>query len=442
MSISGAAFNKIYRDTMVRLTREGEKHHEHQYITGLNVDRLTFNPSGECSPGGLYFCTLAAVQNWRDNHVYLRWVTIPDDAQVYVMDDQFKCDKFILSERESIVNALARNVRRSNLCRDTPYIGAEFNHIVAETTLTFVQLAAAAGVDKERSADQAFYSIHEIPFHIHGETAAHLVKIPADAEIKTVGQHFVADWLEFSTSISLEALFKPRAMLLEQLVRRHPSFILHVKPTRYLAKLVVLANHLAIRNLNLDGCGDHDNSFKTDLLAMAVASNRQAIIDYRDSDYAGLTQRQVYQVYFAAVSAEGYNLRYVNKRLITPGYYYELCHAAMIRDKAKAQQYIDKSILTSQQYANVLSGKMDDEPISASPATKQASPIVIRRTPSRSASPTREGYTPLTAADAASSEHTGMKMTADAPTFTPKTDVPTTEEKTGFINKFASMFGM
>ena len=34
--------------------------------------------------------------------VWMRYVSIPDDAQVYVDDNKYKCDKFILHERMKI----------------------------------------------------------------------------------------------------------------------------------------------------------------------------------------------------------------------------------------------------------------------------------------------------------------------------------------------------
>ncbi len=38
-----------------KLTTHNELHHGFQYTTGLNIDSLQFNPTGECSSGGLYF---------------------------------------------------------------------------------------------------------------------------------------------------------------------------------------------------------------------------------------------------------------------------------------------------------------------------------------------------------------------------------------------------
>jgi hypothetical protein len=44
--ITRAQFNEQYKDhKFVKLT----------YETGLNIDHLEFNPTGECKPGGIFF---------------------------------------------------------------------------------------------------------------------------------------------------------------------------------------------------------------------------------------------------------------------------------------------------------------------------------------------------------------------------------------------------
>jgi len=73
------------------------------YRTGLNIDKVVFNPHGECSAGGLYFTDESRRTLWYHCHTFFRMVIIPSDAQVYTERDKYKTDKFILSERTRII---------------------------------------------------------------------------------------------------------------------------------------------------------------------------------------------------------------------------------------------------------------------------------------------------------------------------------------------------
>ena len=87
----------------VKLTNWSEAHHGHRFVTGLNQDRVPFNPTGQCRPGGIYGCALADLSEWLcydgQEMYYCRSVTIPDDAQVYVENHhKFKADRLVLGE--------------------------------------------------------------------------------------------------------------------------------------------------------------------------------------------------------------------------------------------------------------------------------------------------------------------------------------------------------
>lgn len=87
----------------VKLTNKDECHHKLQYITGLNTDRLDFDSSGECKSGGMYFYSVDQLVNF-SFHVYspkyIRKVTFPSDAKIYIETDKYKADKFFLDQRE------------------------------------------------------------------------------------------------------------------------------------------------------------------------------------------------------------------------------------------------------------------------------------------------------------------------------------------------------
>jgi hypothetical protein len=95
-----------------KILNEDEKHHELQYQTGLNIDPVPFDPSGDCKPGGIYFSRehILAFLNYGP---WLRKVTLPDNAQVYENPGKprkWKADRVILGEREKLddVNIIKR----------------------------------------------------------------------------------------------------------------------------------------------------------------------------------------------------------------------------------------------------------------------------------------------------------------------------------------------
>lgn len=97
---SGSDFNKAYKGTtFYKFLYDDLTHYEFKYQLGLNIDWNVFNPSNECSKGGLYFC--------EDNkcHLYfnqygtkLALIKIPDDARVYIEEDKFKANKLIIKK--------------------------------------------------------------------------------------------------------------------------------------------------------------------------------------------------------------------------------------------------------------------------------------------------------------------------------------------------------
>ena len=110
----GKTFNGLVKHTLYRVTNEEENHNDFQYNTGLNVDILKFQPSGECKAGGLYFFDRSQVTKYLDYvdcGYWVRKVEIPDDALVYVENNKYKADKFVLHDK-----IIIGNVDPGNLC--------------------------------------------------------------------------------------------------------------------------------------------------------------------------------------------------------------------------------------------------------------------------------------------------------------------------------------
>jgi len=107
VTLTGIQFNKLMKKmTFVRLTNKNEIHRTIHYVTGENIDIVPFNSTNEKS--GLYFIELEQMYNWLNyspdigEMYWIRKVTIPNDALIYVEKNKFKTNKFILSERIKI----------------------------------------------------------------------------------------------------------------------------------------------------------------------------------------------------------------------------------------------------------------------------------------------------------------------------------------------------
>lgn len=105
--VSGAVFNSMFPNiNFVKLTNETENHNDHQFVDGLNIDCNSFNPNGICQSGGIYFIKEKYIHIWIAYNgklmIYVRKVSIPDDARVYIEAKKFKADKIILGSKELI----------------------------------------------------------------------------------------------------------------------------------------------------------------------------------------------------------------------------------------------------------------------------------------------------------------------------------------------------
>lgn len=107
--ITGEEFNRIFQGLQfVKLTNYCENHNGFEFKEGLNSDTKQFNPNGNCSSGGMYFIKKENIHKWiwYAYHVRMMWwvrsVTIPDDARVYVENGKFKTNKFMLGKRKLI----------------------------------------------------------------------------------------------------------------------------------------------------------------------------------------------------------------------------------------------------------------------------------------------------------------------------------------------------
>lgn len=100
---NGNEFNKLLNGKkLYKLVHDDHKHHNFKYKLGLNIDTLKFDPSGECSGGGLYFTTLEYLFDYYLFHYFVYEIEIPNDSKVYIEEKKFKSNKIILKNKKNI----------------------------------------------------------------------------------------------------------------------------------------------------------------------------------------------------------------------------------------------------------------------------------------------------------------------------------------------------
>jgi hypothetical protein len=88
----------------LKITNAEENHHGLKYHDGLNIDPVPFSKDGSCVPGGIYFTTPEYIFDFLDMGVYVREVTIPEDAEMVRDPDgnKWRASKVILGPRRDI----------------------------------------------------------------------------------------------------------------------------------------------------------------------------------------------------------------------------------------------------------------------------------------------------------------------------------------------------
>jgi hypothetical protein len=105
MTVTGKEFNEVHKgEKFYKITCKTELHYGMHYKNGLNVDIYPLKPGKNIS-GGLHFADKYNIFDYNSSCKWLREVTIPDKAQVYIGDGQYKSDMLFLKEREPLVDS-------------------------------------------------------------------------------------------------------------------------------------------------------------------------------------------------------------------------------------------------------------------------------------------------------------------------------------------------
>jgi hypothetical protein len=105
-----------------KVTNQDECHHGFQYVTGLNVLDKPFEPTGSCVAGGLYFTDLDNLDNFYGYGVWIREITIPEDA-VMVKDPsggKWRADSIILGDKYPLFDV--ETIKKFNLKMTENYV--------------------------------------------------------------------------------------------------------------------------------------------------------------------------------------------------------------------------------------------------------------------------------------------------------------------------------
>jgi hypothetical protein len=88
-----------YNKTYYKLTSQSLKNRDFKFKEGLNILKDDFDPEGDCTKGGFYFCSLENIGEWLFMYPngFIFEVCVPKEAQVIVQNKKFKTNQLILN---------------------------------------------------------------------------------------------------------------------------------------------------------------------------------------------------------------------------------------------------------------------------------------------------------------------------------------------------------
>ena len=132
-----------------KYTNPEEVHHGLKYHTGLNIDILPFNPSGNCTPGGIYFAR-EDILAFVDYPGWIREVRLPKGETIYknpCKPEKWKAHRVILGPRRPVnaktIKALIAEGADVHTCDDYAMGAASTN---GYSTIVRVLIKAGANI--------------------------------------------------------------------------------------------------------------------------------------------------------------------------------------------------------------------------------------------------------------------------------------------------------
>jgi hypothetical protein len=99
--ISGKQLNE-YNVKFYKFINEEKCHHGLNFDVGDIIDPIEFNPTNECSKGGIYFTTFDHIFNFLDYGCYFCEILISDDSRCYIEYSKIKANKITIKNMINI----------------------------------------------------------------------------------------------------------------------------------------------------------------------------------------------------------------------------------------------------------------------------------------------------------------------------------------------------
>lgn len=228
--MSGKKFCALFpelSERLVKLTNKKECHYGFRFKTGLNKDNIKFNPTGKCEPGGIYFTDVNNIPRWLgygDNGMkYCRFVTLKRNSKVYVEDNAFKADKFILSDRFKIknlhfwseknyclnainINVLSIKYIRSDICRNKIHTSKKAQLAAVKQNGLFIGYLLGHGIDVPKEVQLAAVENNSNSIEY---LLKYRINIPEEVQLKAVKSHIAFEYLlDYKINVSKEVRLK------------------------------------------------------------------------------------------------------------------------------------------------------------------------------------------------------------------------------------------
>ena len=73
-TLTGEEFKRQYGTKFYKILKEDCVHNGYQFVNGLNIDPVSFNPEGKCSKGGFYFTEYNKIGHWLNYTNNLKYI--------------------------------------------------------------------------------------------------------------------------------------------------------------------------------------------------------------------------------------------------------------------------------------------------------------------------------------------------------------------------------
>jgi len=316
-TISGSDFNTINTSKFYKFLNDDLIHYGFQYKLGLNIDTKKFNPNGECTKGGLYFCEESKC------HMFCKYyggkmgiVSIPDDALVYIEHNKFKADKFIINE---IIDF--DSVDESFWINMLDKTGVMLRYVKNQTYEICETAVKQNGLAIQYVTDSLLtYDLYKLAIEQNSRAIQYVSMDMID--------HVLIESAIRQNGLMLRFITDQTPELCEMAIKQNPLALQYVKDDMLTKELCTMAVQL---NGNALSCIDQSSSFFTEELCV------MAIQD--DYDVLKIIENQTEDMCKLAVNLHGYVLRYVKNQ--TP----EICRLA-IEQAPCALQYVNEEYQT------------------------------------------------------------------------------------------------